>query len=447
MGKSKRFISLLLSLMLFVSVMQVPQNVSAKPNEVQQSSAQTMVTQASSTTVTVTKADDKTVKKIDSLLMKEKAFKLKIKGNKKAAQKIYNDILKKIKKVNKQDIIFQYEYYQKVGKYYIYNVNKESAKLYKYSVKFAKKIFSTAINVYKKSYMHISELKDDYKKFGNMDKYRLRLVYESIVNDIIRDTDWLNQEGYEVTVEGADDYITKAYKYAGIFDYYNETFEFLRPEDPILDWENKTVTINIKSFEEFSKWKYAKKAANNLAIKEKSSGSTTFTRFDLTDLDMKILNGSSMCQFSDAVKIWILEKSRYFNGGKKRTGYMMVYDLKSMKFYSPSKTMKLMLDNKAKGVCMHFASNEVLLFEQWGMTAYYNSAYEINHAWSVVKVKNSKGKTLWIPFDYGIGPHPYLNVDSKQKKYINTEAKRYKLYFRGIKGAPKKKNFKDSDFN
>ena len=65
----------------------------------------------------------------------------------------------------------------------------------------------------------------------------------------------------------------------------------------------------------------------------------------------------------------------------------------------------------------------------------------------MVKVKNSKGKTLWIPFDYGIGPAVSLNVTDEQRKYINTEKKRYKLYLTGIKGAPKVKNFVDEDFN
>ena len=48
--------------------------------------------------------------------------------------------------------------------------------------------------------------------------------------------------------------------------------------------------------------------------------------------------------------------------------------------------------------------------------------------WTVVKVKNSYGKVLWIPFDYGIGPAEKLDVSKNQRKYVNTEKKRYALY-------------------
>ena len=55
---------------------------------------------------------------------------------------------------------------------------------------------------------------------------------------------------------------------------------------------------------------------------------------------------------------------------------------------------------------------------------------------------------LWIPFDYGIGPAERLSVsDEIREKYLKTEKMRYKLYLEGIKDAPKKKNFEESDFN
>ena len=83
-----------------------------------------------------------------------------------------------------------------------------------------------------------------------------------------------------------------------------------------------------------------------------------------------------------------------------------------------------------------------------GSGCYDNINYDINHAWCTVKVKNSVGKTLWIPFDYGIGPAEQLAVSKKiYDKYLNTEEKRYKLYLSAQKGAPKYKNFTDADFN
>lgn len=55
-------------------------------------------------------------------------------------------------------------------------------------------------------------------------------------------------------------------------------------------------------------------------------------------------------------------------------------------------------------MCEDHVNYELLLFKQLGIKAYYNSSDVLDHAWSVVKVKNVVGKTLWIPFDYGIGP-------------------------------------------
>lgn len=75
--------------------------------------------------------------------------------------------------------------------------------------------------------------------------------------------------------------------------------------------------------------------------------------------------------------------------------------------------------------CEQFVSTDYekcLLFNQIGITNYFNSNHERNHAWSVIKVKNSKGKTLWMPFDYKIN-------DIRNSKIP---------YFKGIKGAPEK---------
>ena len=62
-------------------------------------------------------------------------------------------------------------------------------------------------------------------------------------------------------------------------------------------------------------------------------------------------------------------------------------------------------------------------------------------------LKNTKGKVIWVPFDYGIGPSESLNVSKKiRNKYLKTEKMRYKVYLTVLKGAPKKKNFTMADF-
>ena len=110
--------------------------------------------------------------------------------------------------------------------------------------------------------------------------------------------------------------------------------------------------------------------------------------------------------------------------------------------------MKKMYECKnLKGVCSVYATYEKLLFTQLGIKVWRCTDSNIGHAWTVLKVKNSVGKTLWVPFDYGIGPAEKLIINEKiRKKYLRTEKMRYKLYLSKVKGAPKKKNFKISDF-
>lgn len=148
----------------------------------------------------------------------------------------------------------------------------------------------------------------------------------------------------------------------------------------------------------------------------------------------------SMANLSDAMKIWVVDKSSYFGGytwGKGRMHYRDSSKGSYARLRDDWKRMKALAACKAAGVCEDFARYEVLLFRQWGITAYYKESSKLNHAWSVVKVKNSDGKVLWIPFDYGIGP-------GLAGEY--SEAEGYKIYLSGIKGAPSVKNFTMEDF-
>lgn len=72
--------------------------------------------------------------------------------------------------------------------------------------------------------------------------------------------------------------------------------------------------------------------------------------------------------------------------------------------------MKHLCSGTASGVCSDFAYNERLVWEQLGMKSYVNN--DNYHAWSVVKVKNADGKTLYLPFDYDV------TFDSNYERYV-----------------------------
>lgn len=175
--------------------------------------------------------------------------------------------------------------------------------------------------------------------------------------------------------------------------------------------------------------------------------------YELKGRDLKVMS-TPFYKLSDAMKVYVVDRSGSFMCGVPlyddnyaKVPCCVQYHYNKRTPTIGAKGMKSLYKGNAFGVCVQFAQYECLLWDQLGITNYYNSSNKISHAWSVVKVKNSKGKTLWIPFDYGMGPSPGLNVSREQYKYISTEKKRYKLYLSGIKGAPSKRNWKLSDIN
>lgn len=175
----------------------------------------------------------------------------------------------------------------------------------------------------------------------------------------------------------------------------------------------------------------------------------------------KIMASTCFGELSKANQVYFIEQSGYFatrdDMFKTKPKYTIRYSYdylfdKKIKartdFKTPGQGMeKMYKHNIIIGVCSVYADYEELLFSQLGIAVWNCSDDNIGHAWTVLKVKNTAGKTLWIPFDYSIGPAERLIIDEKIiKKYLRTEKMRYQLYLSKVKGAPKKKNFKLSDF-
>ncbi|MBE5906560.1 MAG: hypothetical protein E7277_07175 [Lachnospiraceae bacterium] len=153
----------------------------------------------------------------------------------------------------------------------------------------------------------------------------------------------------------------------------------------------------------------------------------------------------SFGELSDAMKVWVVAESGYFACMFDRNNpygdfpkFCMIYSRNMKHAQYNGSGMRAMVNNKVQGVCANYAVMESLLWSQWGLHNQINTSWKINHAWSVVKVKNAKGKTLWIPFDYRVGPSGI---------YKASESKQYQLYLKGVKGAPNYKNFQYADFN
>ncbi|WP_167956935.1 hypothetical protein [Anaerosporobacter faecicola] len=336
-----------------------------------------------------------------------------------------------IKSVNEQGVVFQYTYGEKKGNYNTYIISSDNAKMYYYSVKFVHKLNEVIQNKLKENHPGIVDL----TTYPDEHTRKTRILYDFVVATFLEDYGWFYDDyDYHEYITGFDEKTTFTEAYFDNFDNYdydNSYTDFIVKEhttDP--DSYDHYV---LRSYEEFAALPNLEELSKEIAMNEINSQEA-------------LLLNHTFGELSDAMKIYAIDYSTYFSCYFSRPDFGMVYKTDYTSTYG-YKAMKTMYENKAEGVCMIFARYECILFEQLGMTNYYNSSYQINHAWSVVKVKNSKGKILWIPFDYGIGPSPSLVIDPSQAKYIDTEKKRYKLYLNGIKGAPSKKNFNEDDFN
>ena len=155
---------------------------------------------------------------------------------------------------------------------------------------------------------------------------------------------------------------------------------------------------------------------------------------------------------SDAAKLYAIQLSGIFEckfdhptDGSLQMVYVKNQDGLELTY---TKSLQKLMDGKAEGKCSVYADYENIIFNALGFESYiiYDN-YTLTHAWTVVRVKNNSGKELWVPFDYGIGPAPDLDVrEEVRKKYLATEEMRYAYYLSVVPGDPNYKNFTLDDF-
>jgi hypothetical protein len=401
---------------------------------------------SSGTTIKVTKADESTAKKLHEKLLKGKKITLKVKGSKSAAKKLIKNLQKKIQKVNGQAVLFQYELGKKSGSYYLATISADNAKLYKYSIKFIKKLYTNVKTKLLASETYANYLKD-CETYPDEHERNLHLLYDYFVSATVSCYKSGSGKEKRYTMVGGDAATTVSR--TNLYSDWRVENEKLMlslvtksKKKTDEQWLGVNVTYTyeceMRSFEEFA----AQPKVDEMLEEFKIDG------WRSTGCSESLMAASGgMSDLSDAMKIWVIGRSNYFGCRFTRNMYGMLYTSGVYTYNGGSKAMKTLYENKAEGVCAVYARYETIVFMQMGITTYLCQSYKINHEWTVVKVKNSDGKTLWIPFDYGIGPANGLSLTSDQRKYVDTEAKQYKLYLSGIKGAPTKKNFVGSDFN
>lgn len=482
----KRLLAFILAIVLFLSL-PCDWNCTIDKGHISVELKQSQVQAAS--VITVKKADKATVTKIHKQLIKGKAINLKIKGNASASKKLLNKVRSSIKKVNEQGVVFQYKKGKTSRGYTTYTVNSDQAGTYMYAAKFIKKLYSLVRNTMVKDENFLNYYAD-FMKYPDQKTRRLRWVYDDIVEMIYSSPICLDEKkgefasvdptSYDMMTTkydaGLDAYPTDElkvslikdikYTYTFTVNYYDRSTYEYHWQDIVYEFNQRKSEKELEQLRVQCEQKFIEDGFSYVDISIYSSVSSKGYTFDefcklpvaqemektafvysrYNDASIKLYRTKKFCDLSDAMKVYAIDQSGYFDCRMKRDGYGMVYDMTAA-FYG-KKGMKTLYNNKATGVCSGYAVYEKQVWDALGIKNYINLNYKISHGWSVVAAKNAKGKTLWIPFDYGIGPSEGLAVsDSLRKKYLRTESMRYKLYLKGIKGAPSKKNFKDSDFN
>lgn len=395
---NKKIVAFGLLAILFLFPVQSVQaeGIEAAGIEVEQPEV-TVLSAGGQTTIKVTSATEKTAKKIHALLDKSKSVVLKIKGGKTSTKKVIQNLQKAIGKVNKQGILFQHDGGKKNKSYYLYTISTANAKLYHYSIQASQTIYEHAKASAKE---YVEEIEFNFHK-------------------------WC----YREFMKNYDDYVKKNPQEKILIEGYqaNEAeYNRFKGRTP----ENRTVVTRLTSHND--------SYVNSTLAMENTVWNWLY--FVTNHEECVKIQGikEDMSKLSPAMKLCVLD-----------LGYWVRYTESSKKSYNSFKTdwerMKALAKGDAEGDCEDAARFTILLLKQWGIPAYYNSSSWLKHSWVVVKAKNSSGKTLWIPYDYRIGPCELKDVDYSDSR-LSTEEARYKLYLSGIKGAPKKKNFTMADF-
>ena len=424
-------------------------------------------------TMSVVNVNATVSKKIHDILMKGKPVVIKVKGNSTTAKKKLTQTVNSVRKINKQGIIFKYKLSKKTGEYCYYTVSADNAKEYMYGVKYIKKLYRLT-KEYMSTYEHNQMMLRYYQKYKNVDDIKLHIIYDHMCYscsegfDIDGDTSFITSDANTFVLYGKtnDD---------GAYQLTEEQWYSLVIKELVDRGEDENSIVRLNSFQEFKekikKYPNALKAVGAREGFIRVGKQKTFCwSDDVIPIEdkipmAKILDSKYFGELSKANQIYLIDKSAYFcstnkiaaelQNNKKGYGIQYSYDYLSNKkikanadFKTPGEGMKKLYKcYNLMGVCSVYASYERLLFSQLGMKVWKCMDDKIGHDWTVVKVKNSVGKTLWVPFDYGIGPAKKLIISAKKyKKYLRTEAMRYKLYLSKVKGAPKKKNFVIGDF-
>ncbi len=406
-----------------------------------------MECKAATRTITVKKANYDTAKKIDASLSKGKALTLKVKGKKKQVKRTLTSLQNQIKKVNRQSVVFHYYLTKKSNSSYLCQISKDNAQYYQYSVKFIKKIWGIAKKNVENGIVYTA-YSNDVTMYPDETVRKKRQIYDFLVEEYI----------YGKKADGYDEKTTSSHVYFSGVKYEElESYEEKYVLESITTNTVRGKEVNqyhILSYAQFDEKYTLDEFADKITIDEPDSA------------QLAIVKGKDFCDLSSAVQVAAVSESGYFACRYKRSdkgGYGMVYSKKTVlgrglaqpsdissvsNFLEKNEarwnatTMKNIYRNKVKGVCSKYAMAESCVFDALGLKNEVGTGY--NHAWQIIKVKNSDGKVMYVTFDYALG---FRTVRGNESYEALSDAQKYRRIICGYfnrhpkEKMPKKQNF------
>ena len=310
--------------------------------------------------VTLKTADDATARKVHGYLTSNTPFSLIYYGNRSQSASVLKKLKTKVGKINEYGVLFQNEDAKVVntGKNgYLYEVTKNDCQLYDYSVKFFKRLVTETMG-------YIFGEPDPAEKQNPMYYKEGSLAYARTFNS------W---QEYKTAVDAAD--------------YEDDEGYICNPNRPTGEYGDGDLGLR-------RCW---------------------------------IVANTKFCDLSQAMKTWMICRSCFFAAGNRSEDQKVVLcmtygetdNCHQGKYQSDLERMKLMVTNKADGVCEDFANYEITLFRQLGIKAEFD--HDGGHAWSVVYPTNADGKKLKLIFDY----HLYYGAESIYDRHLSPEADVY----------------------
>ena len=113
------------------------------------------------------------------------------------------------------------------------------------------------------------------------------------------------------------------------------------------------------------------------------------------------------CDLSSVLQMLTLQP--LFSDGDDYTTYY-VPDLNKIRAGGGAEGLRLAYQRKWMGVCDDYADLEMTIYDLFGLEAEKIVCHKCNHAWTAVKLTNSKGKTFYTENDYGIDICHYYTV-------------------------------------